>query len=170
MKHDALRQMIDERSARRDKLRSQLEAIDLEIRVLQEANARIGGAPAPLGKSRSGRAPRGESRDRALKGSWTLALRFIGKAENVSLDDIMRWSDAEGIGIKRNTLRSQLSIYSERGWVERVSDGVYRLTASGAVKCGFVREAQNDEAVLAGTQDGLSSEGDRLFRDPATPA
>jgi hypothetical protein len=170
MNHDALRQMIDERIARREKLKSQLDAVELEIRVLQEAIARLGGVAAPAGDPRSRRAARGESRDRALKDIWVLALRFIGKADRASLDDIMQWSDADNIGIKRNTLRSQLSIYAERGWVERVSDGVYRLTASGAAKCGFVPEAKNDEVALAATQDDLSSEGEHLFRDQATEA
>lgn len=170
MNTDALRHMIDERIARREKFRAQLDALDVEIRVLQEAAARIGGAVLPTASERERRAGRGEGRERALKAEWALALQFIGQAETASLDAIMKWSDAEGAGIKRNTLRSQLSIYAERGWVERVGDGVYRLTNDGAAKCGLDRQAGNDEAAPAGTESGLSSEGENLFRHPATAA
>jgi hypothetical protein len=170
MSTDALRQMIDERTARRDKLRSQIDALELEIRVLQEAAARINGAALSMPEMRPRRPARGESRDRALKAEWALALQFIGQSGTASLNDIMSWSDAEGAGIKRNTLRSQLSIYAERGWVKRVADGVYRLTDDGAAKCGFVTEARNDEADLVRTQAGLSSDGDDPVRDPAPTA
>ena len=171
MSTDALRQMIDERTARRDKLRSQLDALDLEIRVLQEAATRIGGGMAARApEPRSRRAGRGEVRDRALKTEWALVLQFIGERGPASLNAIMDWSEAEGAGIKRNTLRSQLSIYAERGWVERVADGVYRLTADGAAKSGFVAETRNDEADAAATDVGLSSDGDDPVRDPAPTA
>lgn len=67
-------------------------------------------------------------------------------------------------------LRSQLSIYAERGWVERVAGGVYRLTADGAAKSGFVAETRNDEADAVATDVGLSSDGDDPVRDPAPTA
>ena len=82
----------------------------------------------------------------------------------------MDWSVAEGAGFQRNTLRSQMSIYTDRGWLERVGDGLYRLTDEGAAKCQYVHEAKNDEADAAATDVGLSSEGDHLFRDPAQAA
>lgn len=170
MNPDALRQMIDERAARRDKLRSQIEALELEIRVLQEAAARVTGATVPAVERRTRRSVGAEVRDRALKREWASALQFIGRSGTATLDDIMSWSAAEGAGIKRNTLRSQLSIYTERGWVERVADGVYSLTPEGAAKCDFEHVARNDEADLGSSQAGPSSEGDNLFRDPAGTA
>ncbi len=162
--------MVQERQTRRDKLRGQLEAVDAEIRVLQEALARMGGEqPAPTKRPKP-QPSAGSTRERALNETWRDALCFIGATEPASLDAIMAWSDANNKGIKRNTLRSQTSIYVERGWLTRMSEGVFGLTAEGAAKCGFAGRPRNDEADAAGTDVGLSSEGDNLFRDPAHPA
>ena len=170
MQNDALRQMIAERQSRRDKLRGQLDALELELKVLNEVLVRIGSERPNSTEKRARSVSDQDSKERALKSVWAATLRHIGQLGKASLDALMAWSDLEGMGIKRNTLRSQMSIYGDRGWVERVSDGVYRLTDEGAVKCGFIREARNDEADAAATDIGPSSEGEALFRDPAQAA
>ena len=137
---------------------------------LEQAAARLNGAIQPTIQRRTRNADDGEGRQRALKPEWASALQHIGRQGKSSLDDMMKWSDDEGAGIKRNTLRSQMSIYADRGWVVRVTDGIYRLTDEGMAKCGLLPKAKNDGGDLIGSQVAPSSDGDSPVRDPAPTA
>jgi hypothetical protein len=168
---DVLTTMIAERTVRRDKLRAQLDALEAEIRALQEATTRMSGGASNDRHHRAPSSRPGETRERALKREWVSVLEFIGSRQSgASLDDIIAWSELASLNINRNTLRSQTSIYVDRGWLDRISQGVFRLTEAGRQKCGSEPSAENDEADVAGTHVGPSSEGDNLFRDPAHPA
>lgn len=91
------------------------------------------------------------TRERPLTDKWASVMQFIGRQGQASYDDIMRFASQEGHSITNNALRGQMSIYSnEKQWVERVSDGVFKLTEAGAEKCGY---KGNKEGSSAQTQE-----------------
>ena len=96
---------------------------------------------------------RGRKRERQLQPQWVDMLRMIGEQETATLDDMEAYGELMGYNIKRNTLRSQVSIYANHGWLERVAQGEFRLTKLGEAKCGFVKksEAPIGDAVGAST-------------------
>lgn len=138
MEHDVINDMIQEREARRSELEAQLNALDGEIRLLKEAKARQERS-APGNKDDAPRKPAADAaskRSRNLKPMWADVMREIGRRGSASVDELDVHNREQGHNIKRGTLRSQLSIYVSRGWLER-NDSEYRLTASGAEKCDF---------------------------------
>lgn len=129
MKNEVL-EMIREREGRRDKLRAQADMLDAEIKVLKEALNRSQGQP-------SKRASTGK-RDRPLNQTWTDVLKFIGSTGETSLDQIYHYAQTKSYEIRKDTIRAQMALYVNRGWLERVTDGVFKLTEAGQEKCGYV--------------------------------
>lgn len=61
-----------------------------------------------------------------------------------------------------DTQRSQLANYAKRGWLERIAEGVYMLTESGAQKCGYSEKNEAPEgASVAGEVE--ADESGELF-------
>lgn len=97
-------------------------------------------------------------RERPLAKAWADILKFVGsKPGGMSLDLIMDMVDLVGYEVSRNTLRSQMHTYRKRGWVQSVGEGVYRLTSSGASKCGLQMNEAADGATSAASKQGVDS-------------
>ncbi len=111
-----------------------LEKLRIELAALEQAHAAVSdltmGSRLLHGqKSRKGR---------SLSERWKrvlLTLRPYGEAGATS-DEIAGVCAAEGIKIERHTLRSQMTNYVKRGYLERPRDGVFRLTSEGARAAG----------------------------------
>lgn len=165
MNHDALTAMIKERIARIGALRAEIDGINREINVLQEAVAR--------GKNASGsstvRAPRDGRRERALKPMWRDVLRFVASDGDVGIDDVMAWAELHGHPVKRSTVRSQMAIYADRGWVQRRSSGRYCLTDQGKIKCGLESKTPDAEpsGVAVADEVGASSIESQIGNPPS---
>jgi len=73
-----------------------------------------------------------------IRGNWRAILTATAPhyPAPTTLDDFIRIADGLGTPTTRNTLRSQMSIYSTAGYLERVGQGEYRLTAEGAKMLG----------------------------------
>lgn len=156
---DILSDMIAEREARRQKLASQLAEVDAELRALREAQSRASGVlisvPAAPAPSVSTGVPRTSGkRERQLQGHWKLMLRFVGQSDGASLDELERFARDHGLDITRNTIRSQTSIYTNRGWLVRMGQGRFRLTDAGAEKCGYVEQAEGPTEVGPPQENG----------------
>lgn len=125
--HDSL---IRDRQAKLEKHLAQVELLKAEIKALQEAQAMFkNGRPV---KTRG-------KRNRPLDEKWATILKFIGKKGSASLDEIMNTYDFI-YDLNKDTLRGQMANYHKNGWVERVSDGIFQLTDSGAQKCGYAQK------------------------------
>ena len=97
-------------------LEGELEGLRAARRTLQEEDPQL---ELPIqGKSRN------------ISSEWSEILcHFLARAPNpLSIDDIMGFIALRGFAINRNAVRSQLHLYMNRGFLERVSDGVYRAT------------------------------------------
>lgn len=127
-------QRLSAKRHERVRLRRSLEIVEAEIRAYEDAWRLVN---APVAETAPEDANEGERRERALAPQWADMLRFIGERGKASLNDLMAYAADKEHGINRNTLRSQVSIYSERGWLDRVEVGTFRLTEAGAAKCGF---------------------------------
>lgn len=131
--------LIDDREAKIAKKQSEIDLLKAEVKALQEAQEVIDGN-TPKKKQSS-------TRDRALTEKWSCVLKYIGEKGQASYDDILLLSRQHGLGISGNALRGQMSIYTnDKGWVERVKDGVFKLTEAGAEKCGYSEhESSSDD-------------------------
>lgn len=83
---------------------------------------------------------------RGLSEHWKRIFAGIASyhPEAATLDDILSIADRLGTPINRNTLRSQASIYAEKGILERVGQGSYRVTPSGAEQLGATLPKEPD--------------------------
>jgi hypothetical protein len=113
-----------------------LEKARIELATLEEARAAVIDHPIKPAVARAkanGSHPKGR-RGRSLSETWKKVLSRIGAKGNLgaSTDDIFAYCGAEGIELKRPTLRAQMSNYVKRGYLVRTSSGVFTLTSEGA--------------------------------------
>ena len=125
---EMLDKMLDEHHARANQLSEQLDAVRVQISALETARNALA---RPL------RDKWAKKRSRTLKREWAELLRHIGEAGKVSLDDSEDYLRSNNIDVNRNTLRSQMALYANEGWLRRVDKGVFELTGEGAAKVGF---------------------------------
>lgn len=122
-----------------------LAKLKIELATLEQAHA----AAEPRGR----RAARTKGRKgRPLSENWKRVLRAISSAKEsgAKLDDIEKMCAAEGIKINRATMRGQLANYVNRGLVERVHEGFFRLTIEGARAAGMESWSGVENAPLTG--------------------
>jgi hypothetical protein len=69
-------------------------------------------------------------RSREISAEWREILGFfVKRAPNpASIDEVMAFIDERSFKINRNAVRSQLYAYVNRGFLERLGDGLYRAT------------------------------------------
>jgi hypothetical protein len=69
-------------------------------------------------------------RQREISPEWREILcHLLRRAPNpVSIDEVMEFIEAHRFQISRNAVRSQLHAYVNRGFLERLGDGLYRAT------------------------------------------
>ena len=79
------------------------------------------------------------NRARGLSDKWATVLNFLVlRAPNpVSIDELLHFASENGLKISRAGARAQLHNYEKRGFVERVSDGIYVATAAARAYCDF---------------------------------
>lgn len=114
------------------KLRIEISA----LRQAREAVAESGEVVSrPNGKAKSIEPRKG----RSISDAWKRTLAAIGLkyAVGASLDEIARFAAAQGIELKRPTLRAQMSNYVKRDYLERTGDGNFSITQRGAILAGL---------------------------------
>ena len=132
----------DQLARKRDdviKARRTVELMEAELRGFEAALQLIVADKPTADRLSFHQADRLAERDgRGISEQWRSI--FAATAEfwprPASLDEIMQIAERLDTPINRNTLRSQASVYSDRGLLERVGQGSYRLTREGAVKLG----------------------------------
>jgi len=80
------------------------------------------------------------SRGRPISPTWQMMLNFLADTWPASAtnDELVSFAAQRGVNLTRENLRSQLSLYTERGLLERAKTGVYRITEAGAREVGRV--------------------------------
>lgn len=119
------------RQARRraEELRIELEKLEGELSGLRAARAIVTGEDHSPNQDVATPSKRTE-----ISGPWRKILsHFVSKSPNaVSIDDVMIFIHNNNLEIGRNAVRSQLHNYAQRGFLKRISDGLY--IATDAVK------------------------------------
>jgi len=136
---EKLRQKLDEKRAALISARERVEALEIEVRAWEEAVRLLGShvddswnAVALRARHDNGDKP--TRRRRKLSPQWhrTLSKLFAEKGfHEWSFDEVESIASDLGFDIQRPTIRSQISIYVSRGWIERVEMGAYRFSQKG---------------------------------------
>lgn len=115
------------RLAQRDIKKIEAELSELQ-RSLREAELAEQQLPLPL-----------KPRARGLSDKWATVLNFIVlRAPNpITVDEIAHFASENNLDISRAAIRAQLHQYEKRGFVERVSDGIYLATAAARAYCDY---------------------------------
>jgi hypothetical protein len=109
-------------------------------------------------------------RARGLSKHWKKILRRVASASmTFRYNDVIQAVQAEKRKIGRETLRSQILGYVKSGYLERISDGVFRFTQQGADAIGVkfrkdeppggeTPSGSNDSEGAAGSPSGSPSQ------------
>jgi hypothetical protein len=152
--------LIAETRVKLDRLERQAEALRVELTAYERARGIVSGELPTRPQTRAVAAG-GEGRQRALKREWVQMLKFIAEQpqRTASIDEMDDYAMHEGLGIKRNTLRSQLSIYSgaDSGLLQRVGPGRYGITDRGLETIG---SPESSRALIRAREDSFSADDD----------
>jgi hypothetical protein len=127
-----IERLIANAERRQREANSDLKKIDAELAELKErlfeAKHEATQLPLPL-----------ENKSRGLSDKWTTVLNFmILRAPNpVSVDELLNFAAENKLQITRAGIRAQLHNYEKRGFVERISDGLYLATAAARAYCDY---------------------------------
>jgi hypothetical protein len=79
-------------------------------------------------------------------GNWKGIFEYIARnwPNVVTNDEMMSHAGSAGLTLSRQALRAQLSTYTAKGALERVGDGVYRITQLGASELGIHLEEMRE--------------------------
>lgn len=112
--------------------RQHVVMLEAELRGFEAAAAFLMRQPTP---DDGDDAPNGEAR---IKGTWRKILAAVAPyhPRATTLDQFEAIAENLGTPTNRNTLRSQMSLYTNQNIVERVKQGEYRLTQEGADMLG----------------------------------
>lgn len=110
-----------------------LERLRIELAQLEKAHAQVASL-TPRRRNHRQKPKRG----RSLSDGWARVLADIGGhgERGATTDQILAHCTAVGLKLARDTLRGQMSHYAKAGLVERIQDGVFRLTPAGAKAAG----------------------------------
>lgn len=120
-------------TSRLEELRGELRALDQRReRVLGQIEAFEEMMADAVAKTAAGEPEdEGSRRSRGLSSGWKATLRKLSNRESFNYDEVLRETLRAGLGVALPTIRARMSKYAEDGYVERLSDGVYRVTAKG---------------------------------------
>lgn len=139
--------LIIEAEERLGDLEAKANSARVELQTLHRVRAALVGEPLGAAEGEIYRsAVTGRRRPRALSETWQQLLRFVGSrpSETAEIDELWQEIRRSSLDVSRNTLRSQLSVYADRGYLERVSAGTYRLTDMGRRACGLSKTNGQD--------------------------
>jgi len=117
---------------------------------------------------------------RGLSAHWKKILARLGRrAMTFSYDDVAQAAQAERHKIGRETLRSHILGYVKNGYLDRVADGVFRFTESGAAAASVKYRIEEPPDVgasggsdksegVAGSPHGTLSQGPEVGSTPTT--
>lgn len=122
-KVEDLDKLIRQLQLRLEKARTDVVRFEAELKGLMSArNAlfhHVGSSVAPISLP-----------GREISPEWKEILSYFLKAapQAISIDEVMQFIASRDLEINRNAVRSQLHAYVNRGFLERVQEGLYRAT------------------------------------------
>jgi hypothetical protein len=138
-------EIVSDMIALRDAFRAKADKLDAAITALTGSDLEVqhsapsGVRPRPIIMAAMGGIPKGSqtvTRYRELGDNSLKILTFIGERGDVEMPDIQKFAEGQGL-FNYDGLRSRLSDFTNKKYLQRVKKGVYRLTDTGAAKCGI---------------------------------
>lgn len=127
---DSQRQHVAAIEAKAAELARELEMARVKLAAYEEARAAMTGSPVtPMQALMEHRRQRSLG-ERRISSNWERifgSLRDLGQAQ-FTTDEALAAAALAGVETNRNAVRSNLANYVNAGLVERVSEGVFRLT------------------------------------------
>jgi hypothetical protein len=101
-------------------------------------------------------------RSRGMSEVWRRVFVWIGQQTTLpETEDVWTYTQRENLDVNRNTLRSQLSVYTQQGLLDRI-DGKYQLSEQGRHML-----MGDQESAMYGTEDTID---DKRTITPAVPS
>jgi hypothetical protein len=145
--------MIESKRSKIASMERALDKLRIEVAALEQARTVMAAEPAPTRRGRSnGIAASGKRRGRSLSEGWKRVLAAIALkgADGASLDEISQFAVAQGIELKRATLRAQMSNYVKRTYLGRTGDGKFFIALNGLTVAGL-QGPPNGETQVSGS-------------------
>lgn len=83
-------------------------------------------------------------RSRRLSGSWQQIMQLVDGRGSFNYEALAEAAEIADHAVGRDTLRSQMSLYKQTGFVEAAGDGKFRLTESGRRAAGITTFTEGD--------------------------
>ena len=117
-----------------NKLASELEVERAKLETWEEANALAT-------QSRKGRT----SSSRTASGDWRAIFDSVARKHDgqFDYDDILRIAQDIKVSIKRGSLRAKMMQYIEKGYVDRIEDGKFKIGTEGYSFFGIIPPTQS---------------------------
>jgi hypothetical protein len=110
-----------------------IEVIKAEIKAFEKSLALLTGQPTAEVISADKKPQAIEHRQRGLREKWKRVFREIAQKypDGASYSQIMPIVEIDGSKMTGAALRTQMMLYSQQGIVERVENGVFKVTDAG---------------------------------------
>jgi hypothetical protein len=160
MTQQTLDDIIADRRAQLEKKQHEVELLRAELRGLELARDAVGGKQhvrvKPGGVEASAEVGGPRTRTRGLSETWRKVLAHMATRpqRTATISELSRYIRDQGMDIKDNTLRSQLSIYARQELMNRVAQGTYQLTEWGMQQLGIPKSDEPPSGQEGGSQTG----------------
>lgn len=150
-KEAGLRQQVDNFTAALDRARRDLAAVQARIKGIRDAADVLRAGPA----QKRSRGP--VTRNRGMSDHWQKIMQLVDLTFEVfTYNDLADTAARAGHQASPETLRSQMSDYKGRGWVQPAGIGAFSLTDNGRRAAGIhVLEVEKDKASDGGTPEAF---------------
>jgi hypothetical protein len=156
---------IAECRADKERLERELLVVNARLETYEDVLRLLPGASASSGTSTpTGELITAERRSRRISSGWKAVLQAVNTSDRsvFTIDNVLDAGRPVGFAPTRGNVRSQMAAYIDRGIIERVGQGHYRLTPAGEVEIGAEgRDEEDDEQ--AQTVDERISQSEQLF-------
>lgn len=132
--------MIEAKQSKIASMERAIAKLRIEVGALEQAREVVAAEPFPTrSSSRANGTQESKKRGRSLSEGWKRILAAIAhKGSNgASLDEIAMLCVANGIDLKRPTLRAQMSNYVKRGYLGRTGEGNFFIALRGLTVAGL---------------------------------
>ena len=157
---DAIVSKLARKRSELAQLEKKRQVLMVEIGTYEDA-LRLLGSDQAVYDSQSSASRRRSSvpskRRRGLSGGWQKIIRTLATdyASGFNYDDLTLVGEYVDHPVRRNTARSQMAIYAGDGYVEKIDDGIFTVTATGREAVGL--EPNEEEPLGAPTPSGSKS-------------
>jgi hypothetical protein len=152
---------IAECRADKERLERELLVVNARLETYEDVLRLLPGVSASSGASTpAGELITAERRSRRMSAGWKAVLQAVKTSDRsvFTIDNVLDAGRPAGFAPTRGNVRSQMAAYIDRGIIERVGQGHFRLTPAGEAEIGAEGHDEED--------DGQPPAGDEHISQP----